>query len=288
MNYKFYNINSSETIGDSLTSVNLNYINLQNWISEIQTQYDNNWKPIIDFYNSNITDYKNILSLANQLSSNWDNFATTIETNSAKWLQPITIFYPYILNAPYLDSYTENIKTWLTANYPILGNFVENQKFIINIYTKRNGADSKTFINYRETLTDYTICYTYDFRICANCKTVAFGPTIYCANTHFDCDAEWTCQKCKDIHCSYIKPPYIPLEESFLATNELRYVSALSTIDKQIHVSDTEVDESHFAKGQIQADISMTYQDEWESDIVTSIVFKVKNCAWQFEKYITS
>ena len=292
MSYNFYNIKNTETIGDSLTSANLNYINLQNWLSEMQNQYDNNWKPIVDFYNTHITDYKNTLSLVNQFSSNWEDFATTIENNSAKWLQPITIFYPYILDAPYSESYTKTINSWLNLNYPVLNNYIENQKFIINVYTETAGSDSYTQINNRETLTDYTVCYTDSFKLCANCKTVAFGPIITC-NGGYSCPAEWNCQKCINVNCLYVKPPYIPLEESFLATTGLYYIPAddgttNNNTLKQIHVSDVETLSSHFAKGQIQADISMTYQDKWESDIITSLVFKVKNCEWQFDKYITS
>ena len=53
MSYNFYNISSNDTIGDTLSSINANYSNLSNWIIDFQTSYNDNWKPLFDYYNQN-------------------------------------------------------------------------------------------------------------------------------------------------------------------------------------------------------------------------------------------
>lgn len=298
MSYTFYNILTSDYIGDSLSAVNLNYLNLSNWVNDIQNDYQNNLKPVIDYYNQNIEKLTNIISIVNEFGYNWFDFQNTVQSNSSKWLQPITVFYPNILPYSTQNSYINEITNWVNATYPVNLNYVENQKIIVHVYNNQ----SSTWLE-EDLITDYTICQTSDVGVCVTCNTVAYGPDISCASSSHPCPDTWSCSTCKSFDCYYVSPPYIPLEESFLATTDLKYIppdqgykngiydpkKAIPTDDKlqQIWVSNITVLSSHIAKGQIQADVNMNWIDIWESDTISTYVFVVNNCQWVFSNFLT-
>lgn len=50
MSFIIDKIESSETIGNSLSTVNQNYTVLSNWIIDIQNRYNNKFLPLYNFY----------------------------------------------------------------------------------------------------------------------------------------------------------------------------------------------------------------------------------------------
>ena len=53
-------------------------------------------------------------------------------------------------------------------------------------------------------------------------------------------------------------------------------------------VANTPTVDNQHAYGSIAANVEMTFQDRNESDVITAVVFRIKNCNWVFDnKYIT-
>lgn len=305
-NYSFNTILSSDFIGNSLSAINQNYFNLNQWVNDVGSFY-NNVIPILNFYNENISSIKDTLLLTNNNSNDWMSFITNVQTNSSKWIIPISITYPTIF--PYNSYYVNNnlltdVGNWLTSNVPIIdGNgilkYIEGQKLIVNCYS----YEEEVKIDATNTLIDYTICSTYDQQICAHCSTTSFGNDVHCHQGSFGCSGSFSCLNCATIGCSYVvephsgrdrrSVPYIPLEQSFLSTDSYIFIDTTSTPrnqppNKDIYVADTEIPQSHYAKGQIQADATMYFKDRWEHIQIYTLMFKIKNCSWVFEKYITA
>ena len=76
--YTFTEILCSENIGDSLDTINANYANLSNWAKDIETKYNNLWKPILDFYTSNLTDINHAITVDTERSNDFINFKSNM------------------------------------------------------------------------------------------------------------------------------------------------------------------------------------------------------------------
>jgi hypothetical protein len=258
MNYTFYNILTSEVIGNSLSSINLNYSNLNDWANNIQLNYENALKPLMDFYNAYITDMKDTLSLVSETSSSWNDFKTTVQSNSSYWVQPLSIIYPKIFTYPFIDSYLTEITSWVNEQYPTqntsLGttNYIENESIIVNVYTYREEVK----INSNTYLTDFVTCYSINSTICADCKTTFWG-LVGCHQGLFNCSHTVNCKSCASSQCSYTRPFY--------------NIRGSGTV---------------YADSKIDAQVAMYFKDRWEHEDIKSISFKVVDCKWTFDKFI--
>lgn len=269
MSYTFKKILNSESIGDTLSTVNLNYSNLSNWVIDFQTNYSNLWKPLFDYYNSNSDIFNQTVSLTQTYSSDWDSYQTTVQANSSKWLQPFTIFYPNILQDPFDEiNYLSIITDWLSTNFPVknsdnTSNYVENQQAIISCYTFLTSAK----IDLYKDMVDYTDCNTKNGRACARCETIITGNPVYCFEGTFDCNYSSVIRNCNKSNCYYTFPPYYPLDSN---KNQNTLLSSAT------------------ARSKIEAQINMNFTDRWEAPNITTISFKVVDCDWFFDKFITA
>jgi hypothetical protein len=259
-------IQPSEQIADTISYINNNYSTLQLWASALQQEYDNRWQPVIDYYNLYAVELNEASLLAETLSANWDNFQTIVETNSAKWLQVSTIFYPILILNSITDENVISITDWVRQYFPIRKadnslNFVEGQTLIVNCYTY---AYSDT-INIVDEPYSYAKCETRSGIVYAHCKTIVSGGPIYCGGgAVYRCNLTLEDNPSKNVSCWYTSPYVYDVDPYGSPITDTTFTS-----DKQT------------ARGQIKTNISMNYTDQNETEVVT-LVFKVNDCNWQY------
>lgn len=328
-----YTIKSQDTIGNSLSSVNINYYNLELDTLTVKNSADQLWTPMLEYYLSFNNFLKETTSVVQRNSSLLISTATTVESNSAGWIKPISIFYPSIFPNTYpVDSIVESISSWLVSYFPVINpttyviddttgntieipptktNYVEDQIAIVYAHTWQYG----TSIAENQFLLDSTLCSTANKSVCTYCVDRYFG-YVYCSNGDFNCGGQAiSCQKCGTLNCFYKTPPYnlyIPPITYTLKTQD--HYSTVPTIVKdpvlnrkgiilkyikkvvqrvvkwttRTLVPNIPTPSDKNAYGSIAANVEMTFQDRGESDTITAVVFRVKNCNWIFDKkYIT-
>jgi hypothetical protein len=267
MNYIINSINSSETIGDSLSAVNENYTNLSNWVIDIQKLYDSTFLPLYNFYIKYSDRMDQTISIIHTVSADWRSFQTTVETNSSKWLQPFSIWYPKLIPSPYNDSSTSTIKNWLNINFPIKNsngsvNYVEGQEFIVNCHTYR--IEQK--INAYYHLIDYTQCYTHNTTIYAYCRDSWDNTMVACSNGIYWCGYHRDCSNSATSDCFYLTPYYHNVSDTVtIAASEPHTTTAIA---------------------KIEATVTANYSDRFENSVIKSISFRVVDCEWNFNKFI--
>jgi hypothetical protein len=328
-----YTIKPQDTIGNSLSSININYSNLELDTFIIQASADKYWTPMLEYYLNFNKFLKETTSICQRNSAILINTATLVENNSAGWIKPITIFYPSLFPSSYpADSIVESISAWLESYFPVINpttfvidettgntitippkktNYVENQMAIVYAHTWKYG----TSISENQFILDHTLCTTANKTICTQCTDRYYG-YVYCSNGDFNCTGQsFSCQKCGTLNCFYKTPPYnlfVP-PITFTWKTEDRYSTVptivsdpvlnkkgiiLKYIKKVIQrvvktttrtlVPSGRTPNRQNAYGSIAANVEMTFQDRNESDTITAVVFKIKNCKWVFDnKYIT-
>lgn len=312
MGFSYTTILTAETVGDSLSTVNTNYLNLDVWTQNITLSANTIWEPLIDFYKFYENDWNNAITLVREYSAKWIEYTSLVETNSARWLEPITIFYPGLFPQPFTPENLISVQEFLESKFPIYSgpgeypgvygrfinlppesavttdyidtdqdfiddryqlypgapannqnvppfnakpNYVENQKAIIYAYTYSIDAN---IINDNSLLSDHTICTTNPRQVCVSCATYLRGSGP-CGWGWFRCPAGITCRTCKSANCFYAVPPYAPIPGT---TTRVR--------------------------GFISANTSMKYTEQKESTDIIAVVFKVVDCNWIFDKFITA
>jgi len=252
MDYTFYNISSSLSIGDTLSSSNLNYLNLEEWITNIQLSAQNIWIPLMNYYKEINVDLKTNLSIAQTNKSKWDDLSTKVESNSARWIEPLVVIYPNVITKNDLNSdnsiktlkYSE-ITNWFNTNFPVIsGNvslYVQNQKAYLYVLKQAYG----NAINSIKLLQDVGSCRTSDLNVCARCQNNYSG-YVYCSNGDFICGGSTACTQCATLNCYY---------------------------------DQTKTD---FYNPIIQAFLNINYQDIHESGDIDCLKFEIQNCQWQY------
>ena len=71
----FTPIDAALPIGDSLDDINLNYANLDTWLTNVSLSADLYWRPMIEFFTQLKTEWKDSLTLLQQNSGIWDTTA---------------------------------------------------------------------------------------------------------------------------------------------------------------------------------------------------------------------
>jgi hypothetical protein len=268
MNYTFSQILSSSAIGDSLSDINTNYSNLNDWVNDIQYSYNNEIIPVIGFFFDNLNYIQDSLTFIQSNSANLNTLTTLVFSNSAKWLNPITAFYPEILSNTLTQStYLEMVGTWLNANYPvnnsntIVPNYVQNQQAVVYLHRYTERVNNNSSIQ-----TASTICKTKNDKIVANCVTYSTG-IVHCNQTTFNCNDTKTkkpfifkCAIPQDSNCSFDSP----------------YISKIvQGLDMQ-------------ATGYIKANVGINYVDRQELQDMITMSFKVVDCNWVFDKFLVA
>jgi hypothetical protein len=251
-----------DTITNTINVCNSNYYNIYLGLSSAQQYYTDIFIPIIEFYNEYSNQLKEAYTIYEQASGSWDDFLTKVQSNSAKWLQPFTLFYPDILQEPFTDNSVETINNWVKKYYPITNedgtiNYVENQKLIVNCYTYVQGTE----VDIIDSPYSYCKCKTQSGNISLHCQTIITGGWIHCNQGSYNCQQTLDCYPQSTIDCWY-ETPFLHTDFSPIGVDE-----AISS--KQDVVS------------KIKANITMKFNERYEYDIKT-LFFEIQDCDWVY------
>lgn len=258
MSYTFYNIPSSYSIGDSLSTVNLNYEALDTWITSVQLSAQNLWKPLVNYYQVKNKLFKNAAAIGSLWKTSWDGCTSQVQINSAKWLEPVVVFYPNVLTSNDLlpdqsvkpETYSK-ITSWLNTNFsPTSSNnvttYIQNQK----AYVYALKQESATPISTVRLLQDTGSCSTNDVTVTTYCVNNYHG-YVYCSNGDFNCEGQSNgCNQSATCTCNYDQTG------------------------------------THYYNPVIQAYLNFKYTNTYESSKMPCLVFEVQNCAWRYTTQI--
>jgi hypothetical protein len=253
-----YMLTTSSSIGNTLSTLNQNSYELDKLVSSIQLSAQKFWIPMAQYYEERKTFLKEATKEVASNFPRWQTASTTFEANSAKWITPITVFYPYT-EGPNIALYQPNViqtrfKNWLDVYYPIfrktspLPYYVEGQRIIIYSFNLENSqAINSTF-----TLNDSTVCTSAPVRVCAYCSQ-CFTSYVPCQQGTFWCDGRGCsyCHRCGSLNCNFSK------------TNTTSKASYIRT------------------------HMIVNLANSHEKSEMNAFVFMVKDCQWVFEKTLT-
>lgn len=292
--YNFLNTKSSFHIGDSLYNINYNYNTLDTWTQNILLSAETLWQPLVDLFYGHKIDWENSLSLVQQYSAAWVSVSTTVETNSAFWIKPLSIFYPeiYSIDTP-LNDISTTMETWLNQNFPVLSqdgvrpNYIENQEAFVYVYS----YIIRNTVKETETLRDSTVCKTQDGTVYATCKT-EFSGKAFCSNGDLTCTGQSvSCNKKQYVECYYNSPP----EGPYITSDGYRTVSVpqepIQVVDEDGNVSYTAAPDlvtqvygtdNTSGLSYISANVNVYFQNRSESTRINFFKYVVKDCKWYF------
>lgn len=293
MKNNFITILPSDTIGDSLSSVNLNYLNLELNTLTLQMSADEVWEPMYQFYEDFSGALKSAISASNAFSNKLDSAVTNVETNSSKWIKPLVYFYPTIFSPDYsVKSILQTVSAWVQENFPVIpasystvdssGNivyfsptqpdYVEGQNLFVYAHSwVVNSVSPPT----ATVLTDSTHCTTFSEFVCTHCSVCYYGGTYCGTDTWVDCGGRCVdCSQCENLHCYYNNGPYTDVYE-------VPIVGKYTTPEGVIRT-----DSAGHATASITASISMQFQDVSEMQRINAFQFTVQNCTWVINKSV--
>jgi len=127
-----YPILDTECIGNSLTSINYNFLALDMELCSIENRVTETWGPAYTIFSQNSAAWLGALSVTQANSACWNDTKNTINEMSAFWLKPISIVYPY----PFPSSTSINtILEWVQETFPIQGgtcfNYIVGQELYV-------------------------------------------------------------------------------------------------------------------------------------------------------------
>lgn len=276
---KYYTIKSTETIGDSLSTVNLNYLNLEVDTLSIQASANSLLTPIENYYNYIFDFVKNAATISQSISASVINSTTVVQKNSSKWIKPITILYPTVVSSSSVSTMVSEISSWVATNFPVFGagtkapdikpsnfpNYVEGQTLTVYAHTWSLGSD----INETVLLRDYTKCASQSADVCVTCYVYFTGGTYCGTNTWVACDQTKTvtCPTCKLLQTSFLNPPYATIN-----SGSSRFGPISNTRD---------------GYGYIEAKVNMQFKDRYENNSLYAYMFEIKNCRWVLSRVLT-
>jgi hypothetical protein len=110
-----YPILPGDSIGNSLSTLNLNFKNIDIQLCSLESLINDVYDVAINSFMSLSAGWSNLSTIINTNSSCWNNTFTTVSEMSGAWLSPITIVYPI----PFSENTTdiESIRAWLNTNF---------------------------------------------------------------------------------------------------------------------------------------------------------------------------
>lgn len=233
--------------------MNNNTLLLDEWFINIQLSSFNFWGPFTTFYRNTYLEWNSRIDFANQNLNNWKDMSTLIETNSSKWIEPIVLFYPKLVDIN-TNNLQSTILNWLDTNYTIYNNgkvnYIENQ--IVQVYCMITDKVVRANITRNGTvgtpLYASTTCRTADSSVCAGCS-ISYSGSVDCNNGDFECGGSSSCSICRPYGCNFIDP----LTDSVTKTY------------------------SPYIRG----NLTYSFTDRYENNL-RIFTFKVKNCKWEY------
>lgn len=186
MNYSFTLLNSSMTIGDSLSAINNNSLILDEWLFNIRLSSSNYWEPFINYYANTYKDWDRVITIANNNVDKWKSVSTFIETQSSFFIEPITVLYPTLfLNSD--SNITNKITTWVNTHYPIISNETENVNYV---------EGQKLIVYYIKTIKQNRANTTRNFSDKTTCSTADSSSGVTCIKEYegYFSKCNWNCK----------------------------------------------------------------------------------------------
>ena len=256
-------ISNKDKISRSVAVINNYNSVLYSAATGIENAFYKDTNILVEYFNENSKLLFNSVIEFEKNSNKWEDFLTTVYSNSAKWLKPMTILYPKIIREPFTDNNLLDVLNWLKKFYPIRNlqdgslNYVENQQFAVSIYLYNFDQQ----INLLDQPYAYTKCVTQSGLISLHCQTLITGGWIHCHQGSYNCNRTVNCYPSLNVDCWY-ETPYLKIDGTPINTNDPVSV-------KQV------------VRSQIQANLIMNYVNRKETRIKT-IIFKVENCDWVY------
>lgn len=200
-----HKLNHNDFIGNSLSSININFNELEYWTNNIQLSSERYYQPLVEFYRYYGNFWKSSIDFSKKINAieRLSDFSTNVETNSAKYIKPIVIIYPNVLlfNNNNIQNYRKNAIDWFIKNYPVKNeinlktNFVENSVAFVYLmfYTV------KEILNGIVPEVNTTLCQTNDVGITVKCRHKLSGD-VSCGRKKLVEDA--VCQRYRTVDCN--------------------------------------------------------------------------------------
>lgn len=251
MNITLTSILSADCIGNSLSSLNNNFQNIDNFLYYTNLSANQIFKPLMNFWVSNKNSLNSLVTTVQQNSAKWNSLVSLVSVNSSKWIKPIVHIQPYMRSFPITNTTLEYIVADFKNLYPILpsisGNpyFIENQKAIIYYYTYsvKDVINDNFIIN-----SNLAPCVSQSGKSASIwCQDTSNGSTK-CRGSKASCSGcAKGCSVSVSVECKYP-------ETNSSSTNRF-----------------------------IRAKITNIFSDRYEREL-KAIIYTVRNCEWVFER----
>ena len=251
MNITLTNILSSDCIGNSLSSLNINFQKVDTFLYYMNLSAYQLFLPLMDFWGLHKDSLNSLITTVQQNSAKWESLVSLVSLNSAKWITPIVYIHPIIQEFPISANSLNYVVSAFKNLYPILppvsGNphFIENQKAILYYYT----YTTKDLI-YDNFIRDssYAYCVSEGVKTASIWCQDSSGGTAACMGSQQSCNGcAQGCSVSVTVACNYP-------ETGTSTTNRF-----------------------------IRAKIYNIFSDRYEKEL-KSLVYTVKNCEWVFER----
>jgi hypothetical protein len=269
MSYNITPILSSSFIGNSVSSINITYDNIELWTNDISFSAVNYFQPLVNFYNfykdfwKATIGYATTIDAPNRLSS----FKTTVQENSAKWIKPITVFYPNLVeyDASTISDYVDDAIVWFKQAFPIFDN---SDVFTFDNFSQQSISGNPNFAEGTKAII-YFITYKLDTKADSVVTTVK---DVNCSTD--DRSARLGCQIVfRDNVTCYGRRVCPPFNGTYFNNFSIlcRYENNLKTVTRGADFT-----------------IDREFVDRNENDDLGAVLMEVKNCEWQFVKFLSN
>lgn len=267
MSYSFTLLTSSDSIGDTLSAINNNYLTLDEWATSIQLSADNLWGPFVDYYKNFSLELKPNISKGQASLNKWKSMSTTVETNSSNWIEPLILYYTDVITIKQQqdNTYITPITQWLNNNFPVLSDscsngvcYLQTQECVVHATRKTNSSLEASTSGKSRSQIDSTPVTVSDSTLCQTADTIASGPCVVrysggvvgCDNGDFACGGAISCTVSQKVDCN------------FNETGTKSY------------------------RPYIKANLYYNYIDEYETTDLLRLRYIISDCKWKFDKQI--
>ncbi len=264
MNLKLNLISKNQTIGNSLSTINDNFDQLDKNLKVLYDKTDERINPFMLYLDQVESIWTKAYDIARKNYLLWNSAASCVETNRNKWITPLVLFYPNKISETQNISISvlsneqirDQVLTWLKRYWPISPNNPSGPSSLAGqiaiVYCLKYKQTSP--INYKN-IKQYsaTTCSVADVRACAACVSDCWGWVrscvfMNCGPKTVSCDSN-----CQTVDCRYT----INGGNSKTSSHE-RFVQSLSNFN---------------------------FISKYETRL-QAIQFSVQNCDWVYDRFL--
>jgi hypothetical protein len=168
-----YPIVGRDSLGNSLSTINLNFRQLDIQMCGLENEINTTFNPALTLFNSLSSQLNDAFTVVSQNSACWNNTYSTVAEMSGFWLSPITMIYPYPFTA---SSDISIIQQWLNENISARNgtcfNYIVGQQLFIfspeYFFINRNASNTTTIG--KKQVIFYTTASCINRKINVQCK----------------------------------------------------------------------------------------------------------------------